>query len=151
MGVFEAFEFHGVYGLETILDSEAHRWRRQVWDKAQNQKAMLRHELSTRKVCRSWIEKLASDSGKPVEVRKAMLLIAYDNMGYLGFSKEFGATTKGEDVRWLDLISLGFDIAAKLGGWLWPILVLGKLGLMPKEMDRLVEKMGNERVEVSSP
>lgn len=36
MGVFEIFDLHGGFSLEAILDTDTHRARRQIWDRAQN-------------------------------------------------------------------------------------------------------------------
>jgi hypothetical protein len=36
MGVFEIFDLHGGFSLEAILDTDSHRTRRQIWDRAQN-------------------------------------------------------------------------------------------------------------------
>lgn len=40
MGTFEIFDLHGAFSLEAILDSDAHRARRQIWDRAQNSQGM---------------------------------------------------------------------------------------------------------------
>ena len=36
MGVFEIFDHHGGFSLEAVLDTDTHRARRQIWDRAQN-------------------------------------------------------------------------------------------------------------------
>ena len=41
MGVFEIFDLHGGFSLETIPDTDAHRARRQIWDRAQNSQGIL--------------------------------------------------------------------------------------------------------------
>lgn len=44
MGVFEIFDLHGGFSLETLPDTDTHRARRQIWDRAQNsQGTELRH------------------------------------------------------------------------------------------------------------
>ena len=41
MGVFEIFDLHGGFSLETLPDTDAHRARRQIWDRAQNSQGIL--------------------------------------------------------------------------------------------------------------
>ncbi|KAB5513415.1 cytochrome P450 [Coniochaeta sp. 2T2.1] len=61
---------------------------------------------------------------------KAMLLVAFDNIGKVGFSREFGTTTEGEGTKWLDHLEAFFTLVARLGGLPWPPLIVKSTGVM---------------------
>lgn len=169
MGVFEIFDLYGGFSLETLPDTDAHRARRQIWDRAQNSQgteqqrhsirdsrltasltAMAKYETETRKVVRTWLDRLDTLDGAPIEITKAMLLVAFDNMGKLGFSKEFGAVASGEGVKWLDLLDVLLSSVARLGGMPWPILVaksIGQLGDI-QEFSNISAGMAEDRLKV---
>ncbi|KAH8902894.1 cytochrome P450 3A24 [Coniochaeta sp. PMI_546] len=130
MGVFEIFDLHGGFSLEAILDSDVHRARRQIWDRAQNSQAMAKYETKTRTVMRTWLDRLHNLDGAPIEITEAVLLVAFDNMGKVGFTKEFGTTSTGQGVRWLNLLNAAFGRIARLGGVPWPILIVKSVGLL---------------------
>jgi hypothetical protein len=111
---------------------------------------MAKYEKDTRTVARTWLDRLASIDGAPVEVTKAMLLVAFDNMGKIGFTKEFGSITKGEGTRWLNLLSALFEQLARLGGLPWPVLVaktFGDLGEVT-ELSNISAEMAEDRLQV---
>lgn len=157
MGVFEIFDWDGGFSLEAILDTDTHRERRRIWDRAQNPQAMARYETCTRKAARTWLGRLDSD-GTSVEMSKAMLLVAFDNMGQVGFSHEFGATTKGEGARWIDLMGALFEAIASVGGLPWPTLIAGSLEKLGRvgplkdalEFNDISKEFAHDRLSVSS-
>jgi tryprostatin B 6-hydroxylase len=127
LGTFEIFDWDDGFSLETIMDRDSHRERRRIWDRAQNPHAMAHYETCTRKAVRTWLGKVTSLKGEAIEMSKAMLLLAFDNMGQIGFSKEFGATQKGEGARWIHLMGALFEQIASLGGLSWPTLIAASL------------------------
>ncbi|KAB5559532.1 cytochrome P450 [Coniochaeta sp. 2T2.1] len=130
MGVFEIFDLHGGFSLEAILDTDTHRVRRQIWDRAQNSQAMAKYEKHTRSVMRTWLGRLADLEETPIEISGAVLLVAFDNMGKIGFTKEFGTVATGKPVRWLNLMAAAFTSIARLGGVAWPILLAKSVGVL---------------------
>ncbi|RKU46919.1 hypothetical protein DL546_003487 [Coniochaeta pulveracea] len=158
LGTFEIFDWDGGFSLETIMDSDIHRERRRIWDRAQNPQAMAHYEICTRKAVRTWLAKVASVEGEAIEMSKAMLLVAFDNMGQIGFSKEFGATQKGEGTRWIHLMGALLEQIAILGGLTWPTLVarslegLGKFGPLKDalEFNDISKDFAHERLDVST-
>jgi hypothetical protein len=170
MGNFEIFEHLGGWSLEALLDTGPHNLRRQVWDRAQNSQgaedgismaltvrgltngtAMAVYETQTRSVVRTWLGRLESHEKAPIETTQAMLLLAFDNMGKIGFSKDFGTILAGKGTRWLDLLHVSFTQVAKLGNVRWPILILKSLGQSADvlEFQDLIEDMAEERLKVS--
>lgn len=157
MGLFEIFDWDGGFSLEAILDADSHRERRRIWDRAQNPQAMARYEVSTRKAARTWLGRLADD-GEDVEMSKAMTLVTFDNMGQVGFSHEFEATTKGEGAQWIDLMGGLFEAIASVGGLPWPTLIAGSLEKMGKfgplrkalEFNDISIKFATQRLNVST-
>lgn len=112
---------------------------------------MAKYETETRKVVRAWLARLENLDGAPIEVTKALLLVAFDNMGKIGFSKEFGTVASGKGVKWLDLLDVLLASVARLGGMPWPILIaksLGQLGDI-REFSDISAALAEERLKVS--
>jgi hypothetical protein len=40
IGLFDALNVNGGHSVEAILDSEEHRWRKQIWDRAMSNRGM---------------------------------------------------------------------------------------------------------------
>ena len=89
---------------------------------------MAKYEKHTRNVMRAWLGRLEALDRAPLEISEAVLLVAFDNMGKIGFTKEFGTVASGKPVRWLNLMSALFTSVARLGGVAWPILIAKSLG-----------------------
>jgi hypothetical protein len=112
---------------------------------------MANYEIKTRKVVRTWLDRLNTLDGAPIEVSKAMLLVAFDNMGKLGFSTEFGTVTTGEGVKWLDLLEVLLGSIAKVGGMPWPILIaksIGQIGAI-QEFSNISAATAEDRLKVA--
>ena len=112
---------------------------------------MAKYEIDTRTVSRTWLERLDSLDGAPVEITKAMVLVAFDNMGKIGFSKDFGTVTTGQGVKWLALLSSLFKQGADIAMVAWPILIannsFGKLGDIA-EFGKISAEMSADRFQV---
>ncbi|KAB5570125.1 cytochrome P450 [Coniochaeta sp. 2T2.1] len=153
-GTFESFAYEGTwFSLEALMDNDEHRRRRQVWDRAQNGKAMAKYEIDTRTVSRTWLERLSSLDGAPVEITNAMLLVAFDNMGKIGFSKEFGTVTTGQGVKWLALLSSFLRQGAGLAMVTWPLLIIDSVGEFGEvaEFSRISAEMHEDRFQRDEP
>lgn len=111
---------------------------------------MAKYEIDTRTVSRTWLERLDSLDGAPVEITKAMVLVAFDNMGKIGFSKDFGTVTTGQGVKWLALLSSLFKQGADIAMVAWPILIansFGKFGDIA-EFGKISAEMSADRFQV---
>jgi tryprostatin B 6-hydroxylase len=112
--------------------------------------AMAKYELDTRNVMRTWLDRLDTLKGAPVEITEAVLLVAFDNMGKIGFSREFGTIATGKGVKWLDLLDALLGAVAKLGGAPWPIMIaksIGTLGTI-QEFANISASMAEDRMKV---
>lgn len=112
---------------------------------------MAKYEGDTRNVVRTWLDRLSGLDGAPVEISEAVLLVAFDNMGKVGFTKEFGTTATGKGVRWLNLMNAAFGRIARLGGLSWPILIVKSIGMMGdiQEFNNISAAMAEDRLKVS--
>ncbi|KUI67260.1 Tryprostatin B 6-hydroxylase [Cytospora mali] len=114
--VYDNLHLSGIRNLDGIEDRASYKLRRQVWNKAFN----------TRCVESDWltrVEELAA-AGQAVDDSLFSLLISFDNMGRVGFSREFGLVTAGKESHYLELIEWLFGSIAVLGssfGWPVPI------------------------------
>lgn len=152
-GVYNVVTFEGEPSLDSILDREPHRWRRQVWERAMTTKAIAGYEnKTTREVIPIWLEKL-SDAAKdqsPIDSSLFSLLVAFENMGKIAFSHDFGTLAAGKEVRMLHLMEAMFGGVAKLGEMVWPMAMLLSLGVgggEAAEFDALTVEMADRRIQ----
>lgn len=112
---------------------------------------MAKYETKTRSVMRTWLDRLHNLDGAPIEITEAVLLVAFDNMGKVGFTKEFGTTSTGKGVRWLNLLNAAFGRIARLGGVPWPILIVKSVGLLGdiQEFNDISAATAEDRMKVS--
>ncbi|KAK4447358.1 Tryprostatin B 6-hydroxylase [Podospora aff. communis PSN243] len=148
-GVYNVIHYKGEYNLDSILDREEHRWRRQVWEKAMTTKCLANYETSTRSVCNTWLRKIASSEGKPIDTSLFSLLITFDHMGKIGYSHDFGTVEAGKENRMLDLLEVMFGQIGQLGELTWPIALMKSLGVGGEaaEFDALACQMADGRLE----
>jgi tryprostatin B 6-hydroxylase len=134
------------------LDREEHRWRRQVWDRAFNTKAIETYETYTREVTHTWLDKVASMLGRPVDTSLFALLIPFDNMGKMGYSADFSTVKAGKEDRILRLIEVTFATIGKLGQLTWPVVLAKEFELIAeqKEFEELASKLAESREKVSA-
>lgn len=95
------------------------------------------YETSIRKTVRSWLGKIASADGQPLNTSLFGCLIAFDNMGRVGFSKDLGTVTAGTEDRRLEMLGIYFKSMAMIGQLVWPMGIAMRLPLggVMKEMD----------------
>lgn len=154
-GVYNVITFKGEPNLDSILDREPHRWRRQVWERAMTTNALRSYEKSTREVCREWLDKLASSSSEnqPINTSLFSLLITFENMGRIGFAHEFGTLAAGKQDPMLKALEALFGGMAKMGELVWPVAIMQSLGVSSpeaEEFDRLTVEMADRRLETLS-
>jgi hypothetical protein len=79
------------------------------------------------------------------------LLITFDHMGKIGYSRDFGTIEAGKENRMLDLLEVMFGQIGQLGELTWPIALMKSLGVGGEaaEFDALACKMADGRLEVS--
>ncbi|KAK5651342.1 hypothetical protein OQA88_12575 [Cercophora sp. LCS_1] len=148
-GVYNVVHYNGAHNLDSILDREEHRWRRQIWERAVTSKALGVYENSTREICHTWLAKLAALEGKPINTSLFSLLITFDHMGKIGFSHDFGTIEAGKENRMLDLLEVMFGQIGQLGELVWPVALMKSLGVGgdAAEFDELTRQMADRRVE----
>ncbi|KAH8799714.1 cytochrome P450 [Xylogone sp. PMI_703] len=151
--LYDFMHYNGAHNLDSILDKEEHRWRRQVWDKALNTKALEKYEAYTREVAHTWLNKVASLEGQPINTSLYSLLIPFDNMGKMGYSTDFGTVKVGKEDRMLHLIECTFAAFGKLGQLSWPVALAKEFNLSPEqtEFEQLACKLADEREKNDSP
>jgi len=153
--VYDNLEFMGEFNLDGMQDRESHRWRRQIWDRGLGSKSLEVYEVLVRETARDWLAKLAecAEEARSVDISLFSLLIAFENMGRVGFSKVWGGVRAGKESRLLYLIEFLFGQIAALGSSLnWPVPLAKAVNLDSRqaEFEALVMKTTDERLEVSS-
>ncbi|KAJ3948522.1 uncharacterized protein N0V96_002777 [Colletotrichum fioriniae] len=114
--------------------------------------ALERYEEETRTVLRTWLSRLEEVQGKPINASHYAKLIPFDNMGRVGYGRDFGTVRDGREDRMLDLIETTFKLGARLGQTPWPLVFLAKLPRMgmQKEFEDLGVRLVDERIAVDS-
>ncbi|KAL7931819.1 cytochrome P450 [Trichoderma chlorosporum] len=125
---YEVVDYKGHLNIESIANREEHRWRRQIWDKSFNAKAMESYESYAREVVYEWLEKMASLQGQPINTSLYSLLIPFENMGRMGFSCNFGSIQKGKEDPMLHYLEETLGTIGKLGQLWWPIALANSVG-----------------------
>lgn len=100
-----------------------------------------------------WLGRIDELGSSPIDTSCYAKLIGFDNMGYIGFSTDFGTVREGREDRMLELLEVTFHNAALMGQVHWPqalIMSMPKFG-MQKEFEQLAERMANQRIEVRDP
>ncbi|KAL7944135.1 cytochrome P450 [Trichoderma barbatum] len=145
--VYEALNYEGYTNLESMLNREDHRWRRQVWDKAFNTKALESYESYAREVIYEWLGKMASVQGQRVNTSLYSLLIPFENMGRMGFSLNFGSIQNGKEDIMLHYLEETLGSIGKLGAMWWPIALIDAVGGSSDhiEFQKLACKMVDKR------
>jgi len=97
-----------------------------------------------------WLEKLQELEGKPVNTTLYSLLIPFENMGRMGFSKTFGAIKAGKENRMLHSMEVTYGSVGKLGQLGWPLMLLQDLGVSGPhtEFESLTIQLADERMAV---
>lgn len=146
-GVYNHVHYNGEYNIDSIMNREEHRWRRQVWEKAMTTKSLGIYENSTREVCHTWLDKLSAVDGQPINSSLFSLLIGFDHMGKIGFSHEFHTIEEGRENRMLHLLESMFGQMGKLGELVWPLAILKDLNIGGEaaEFERLGRQLATQR------
>ncbi|KAK4171110.1 putative cytochrome P450 E-class, group I [Triangularia setosa] len=146
-GLYDVIHFKGAYNLNSVLTREEHGPRRKVWERAFTSKALAIHEPKTREVCHTWLDKIASFDGAPINTSLFSLLIPFDHMGKVGFSYEFRSIDAGKENRMLHLLESLFGQFGKTGELSWPLSIAKDLNLGKEaaEFDELTIEMADRR------
>ncbi|KAK4205494.1 putative cytochrome P450 E-class, group I [Triangularia verruculosa] len=150
VGIYDVIHFKGEHNLNSILTREEHAPRRRIWERAFTTKALAMYEPKTREVCHTWLEKIASFKGAPVNTSLFSLLIPFDHMGKVGFSHEFRSVEAGEENRMLHLLESLFGQFGRTGELCWPLSIAKDLNLGKEaaEFDQLTMEMADRRAAV---
>lgn len=113
--------------------------------------ALETYETYTREVSHTWLDKVASLEGQPIDTSLYSLLIPFDNMGKMGYSTDFETVKAGKEDRMLHLIETTFSAFGKLGQLSWPVALAKDLNLSPEqtEFEQLAARLADEREKVS--
>lgn len=103
-------------------------------------------------MCNTWLKKVASLEGSPIDTSLFSLLITFDHMGKIGFSHDFKTLEAGKEVPMLHLLEVMFGQAGQLGELIWPIAFLQSLGVGgdAAKFDELACQMADRRLAVSA-
>ncbi len=100
-----------------------------------------------------WLSRVEQLDGRPINTSKYAKLIGFDNMGYIGFSTDFGTVREGREDHMLDLLEITFSNATAVGQVYYPqalVTSLPKFG-MQKEFEQLAMNICHGRIEVLCP
>ncbi len=111
-GHYEFIDFRGEYNVDALMEREEHRPRRRIWENALSTKAVANYEGVMREVVGDWLGVLDEKSEKrePVEASVYSMLIPFDSMGKVGFSKAFHGVKLGKEndmLHYLEAIFFG--------------------------------------------
>jgi len=150
-GVYDFIHYKGSYNLDSILDREEHRPRRQIWERAMTTRAIQAYERITREVCRSWIAKADSLRGEPLDSTAFAELIAYDNMGKVGFGYDLKTVEAGRRDHMLQKMHRIMAGYGQVGDLVWPLGVLQDLGIQGEaaELESLILAMADRTEQAS--
>jgi hypothetical protein len=87
------------------------------------------YEVHTRRTALDWLAKLDTLQGQPVDISLWSLLISFDNMGRVGYSREWGLVRGGQHSRMLGLLEAAFRPIGKMGRLQWPLTIINQLQL----------------------
>lgn len=153
--IYDNLQLFGVKNLDGIDDRPAHRLRRQVWDRAFGTHNLEVYERHVEVTARDWLERLevVTTAGQAVDASLCSLLISFDNMGRVGFSREFGLVAAGKESHYLELIEWLFGSVAVLGSsFSWPVPIAQALKLDPRQqqLEKAAMDEANLRLQVIS-
>ncbi|KAK4096444.1 cytochrome P450 [Parathielavia hyrcaniae] len=146
---YDVIQFKGEFNLDSITDHAEHRQRRKIWDKALSKTTALTYEAETRTVVKSWLAQLERLQGAEVDTSLYAKHIACDNMGRIGYSRDFRNIQGDGDSLMFDIIEITFRTMSKLGQLIWPLVLLFSLprfGLQ-KKFEEVSVAMTEERLE----
>ncbi|KAK4213205.1 Tryprostatin B 6-hydroxylase [Rhypophila decipiens] len=155
-GVYNVVTYKGEHNLDSMLDREDHRWRRQVWERSLTTKNLTIYEVKTKETISTWLSKLAESakSQKPIDTSLFSLLLTFENMGQVGFSHSFGSLSSGKEAPMLHYLETLFGDIAKLGEMVWPMALVQSLasrgiidGGDAAKFDTLTVEMANRRMQ----
>lgn len=115
------------------------------------QPALAGYEVQTKSTLRDWFEVLDSKSKTPLDVSLYSILIAFDNVGRIGYSREWGVVKAGKEDRMLELLGASFKPMGKMGRVTWPLAIGARLNVSKEliEFDHLANTVMDERESVS--
>ncbi|KAK1976881.1 L-ornithine-N5-monooxygenase [Colletotrichum cereale] len=148
--VYDGAITKGELNLDSLWHNEQHRDRRKVWEQALG--TLEKYEEETRAVLRTFISRLGELEGTSVDATLYAMLIPFDNMGRVGYGRDFGTVRDGREDRMLALIEASFKTMAWLGLAMWPMAVMARLprfGMMG-EFEELGIRLVDERIAVDS-
>ncbi|KAK8192010.1 putative cytochrome P450 [Phyllosticta capitalensis] len=92
-----AYHDHDKVGTAMTRDLADHKARRKGWDLAVNGKALASYDDRVQKTAGELIDQLARHQGRPVDTTQWLSYFAYDVMGRIGYSRNFGQLVDGAE------------------------------------------------------
>jgi tryprostatin B 6-hydroxylase len=152
-GMYDFLDYKGEFNLSAIVDDDMHEPRRRIWDQSLSYRALQGYDEAMREVLQDWLEvlKSASDDGRALNVSLYSMLIPFDSMGKVGFSKDFHGVSQGKENHMLRLLEAVFKAVGYLGEVTWPFGIGKGLGLDRDmvEFEELAVQLTDERDKVS--
>lgn len=110
-GMEENMQMFGRANLTGVLDWAEHRKRRQILERGLSPQAARLCETYTDVIIKGWLNKLdqQAQAENPVDKSLFSKLIAFDNVGRVGISKDFGLVGEGKETQYLSLIEWLFE------------------------------------------
>ncbi|KAK7538241.1 putative cytochrome P450 [Phyllosticta citribraziliensis] len=92
-----SYHDHNKVGTAMTRDLPDHKLRRKGWDLAVNGKALASYDDRVQQTTGELIDQLARHQGKPVDATQWFSYFAYDIMGRVGYSRDFGQLLDGAE------------------------------------------------------
>lgn len=101
---------------------------------------------------KDWFSVLDSKAKTPLDVSLYSILIAFDNVGRIGYSREWGVVKAGKEDRMLELLGASFKPMGKMGRVTWPLAIGARLNVSKEliEFDHLANTVMDERESVGT-
>jgi len=114
--------------------------------------ALAGYEVKTRVTLRDWFQVLDKKCKEPLDVSLYSILIVFDNVGRIGYSRDWGVVKAGKEDRMLELLGASFKPMGKMGRVAWPLAIGARLNVSKDliEFDRLANTVMDERESVGA-
>ncbi|KAH8821374.1 cytochrome P450 [Xylogone sp. PMI_703] len=133
-------------------DKELHKIKRVGWERAFTGKSLLGYENRIKETIRDFFSKIESKRQDPIDISLYSLLISFDTMGRVGYSKEWGVVKKGSEDVMLSLLEAAFRPIGKLGRVAWILALVNQLKLSKEFLafEDLAKRSMDERLKMDA-
>ncbi|KAF1962854.1 cytochrome P450 67 [Byssothecium circinans] len=83
--------------INMTRDQKSYRLRRRAWDRGFSMKALTSYQPRIKAKTDMLVEKIRELNGKQIDMTKWSMLFGFDVMGEVGFGKDFGSLTSGQE------------------------------------------------------